>query len=386
MLRQSRLASLLSALFIFASGLSFAQNTETLNTGTSDTGNRQVVITEYGGPEVLKLVHHTERPTPAQGEVRVRVLAAGVSFTDTMIRKGIYPGIEAELPYAPGYDLVGIVDALGPGVTGLEVGQRVADLSIYGAYADYVVRPAEGLVMVPPAVKSTEAVSLILSYVTAYQMMHRMAEVQPGQTVLIHGASGGVGTALAQLGKIAGLKMIGTASTAKQDYVANLGVTPVDYKTESFETRVMEETSGAGVDVVFDAVGVDNFKRSYQVLNATGKLIPYGFYNSASRADAGPSLGALWEFIQLAWLQFTSNTFSDGGEITDMYLIESLRVANPAWFKDDLSALFKLLADGALEPNLWAVLPLEDAALAHKHFEDGKIQGKIVLELAQDTN
>lgn len=349
-----------------------------------DPGYRQIVISEFGGPEVLSLVHHTDRPTPGTGEVRLRVHAAGVSFTDAMIRKGVYPGMDAELPYAPGYDLVGVVDELGAGVTSLEVGQRVADLSIFGAYSDYVIRPAEGLVVLPPSVESTEAVSLILSYVTAYQMMHRVAQVEPGQTILIHGASGGVGTALAQLGKAAGLNMIGTASTRNQDYVSTLGVTPIDYKTEDFVARVIEETDQAGVDVVFDAIGVENFKRSRTVLNASGTLVPYGFYTAATNADAGAAFDAILEFMQFAWLQVRSNTFSDGRRIANMYSITGMRDENPAWFKEDLGLLFGMLADGDIAPNLWKVMPLEDAALAHQHLEDGNVQGKIVLQLVDE--
>ena len=156
------------------------------------TGYRQIVLSEFGGPDVLSVVRYETPPNPSSGDVRIKVLAAGVSFTDIMVRKGIYPGIDAELPYAPGYDLVGVIDELGAGVTGFSVGQRVADLSVWGAYSDYAIRPAEDLVPVPKSLDPAEAVSLILSYTTAYQMLHRVAHVEAGQTVLIHGASGGV--------------------------------------------------------------------------------------------------------------------------------------------------------------------------------------------------
>lgn len=377
------LQSSVAALVLLLAAQANSQTAETAS-DTDAPRFRQIEISEYGGPEVLSLVHHSELPSPGNGEVRLRVLTAGVSFTDVMIRKGIYPGLEAEFPYAPGYDLVGVVDELGADVTGLTVGQRVADLSVWGAYSDYVIRPADGLVVLPPSVDSAEAVSLILSYVTAYQMMHRVAHVEPGQSVLIHGASGGVGTALAQLGKAAGLKMFGTASTSKQDYVESLDVFPIDYKTEDFVARVMEETDQVGIDVVFDAVGVDNFKRSYSVINAEGLLIPYGFYSAAVSADVGASLDVIAEFMQFAWLQFRSNMFSGGGHIADMYSITGLREMSPEWFKEDLGALFDLLADGQIKPNLWEVLPLEDAVLAHGYLEDGSVQGKIVLELSNE--
>ena len=180
------------------------------------------------------------------GEVRVRVITASASFTDIMVRKGIYSGVDAELPYPPGYDLVGVVDALGEGVTDLALGQRVADLTVWGAYTEYMIGPPTSWCRCPSGLPAEDAVVLMLSYLTAYQMLFRSADVKPEQVALIHGASGAVGTALAQLGRVAGLKMYGTASTAKQAYVRDLGVTPIDYKTEDFVERIMAETDGAG--------------------------------------------------------------------------------------------------------------------------------------------
>ena len=140
------------------------------------------------------------------------------------------------------------------------------------------------------SMRSDEAVVLILSYMTAYRMLYRSADIQPEQTVLIHGTSGAVGTALAQLGKISGLTRYGTASTGKQDYVASMGVTPTDYKTEDFVARIMEETGGQGVNIVFDAIGVDNFIRSYSVLKPGGLLVEYGLYPAAARGHPGAPL------------------------------------------------------------------------------------------------
>jgi NADPH:quinone reductase-like Zn-dependent oxidoreductase len=349
---------------------------------------RQVVISEYGGPEVLTLIRHATLPVPGPGEVRIKVLAAGVSFTDTMVRKGIYPGVEGKLPYSPGYDLVGVVDALGEGVSGLEVGQRVADLSVWGAYTDYAIRPAQHLVPVPEGVDSAHAVSLILSYTTAYQMLHRVAGVQAGQSILIHGASGGVGTALAQLGKAAGLKMYGTASTTKQDYVASLGVEPIDYKTEDFVSQVMTDTNQRGVNAVFDAVSVDNFERSYKTLKPGGALVVYGFYAATADATENSNTGDMLriglEFLRWSWLQFKWNNLSGGNRSVSLYLITQMRDTHPEWFKEDLSTLFRMLADGEVKPNIWKVLPLEDAAHAHRIIEGGGVQGKVVLRLVPD--
>jgi NADPH:quinone reductase-like Zn-dependent oxidoreductase len=159
----------------------------------------RIVVTHYGGPDALQVLEE-ECPEPKAGEVRVRVLAAGVSLPDLMMREGIHPETPP-LPFTPGWDLVGVVDRRGDGVSGLEPGQVVAALPISGAYAEFVCLPQGELVAVPSGLDAAEAVSLVLNYVTAYQMLHRSAEVRRGQRALIHGAAGGVGSALLQLGR-----------------------------------------------------------------------------------------------------------------------------------------------------------------------------------------
>ncbi len=344
---------------------------------------KQVVINEYGPPDVLQVVNQAKLPEPGLGEVRVKVLAAGVSFTDTMVRKGIYVGVEAEFPFSPGYDLVGIVDKLGPGVEGITVGQRVADLTVYGSYTEYAIRPANSLVAVPDNVDPVEAVSLVLSYTTAYQMLHRVGDLKAGQTVLIHGASGAVGMALAQIGKVAGLKMFGTASTAKQDFVENLGVSPIDYKTENFVEKVMSATENQGVDVVFDAVSIDNFQRSFSTLKPGGKLITYGFYSQSLSSEAGDSFQMVKEFLKWKWLQLRWKWFSSEGRSADFYSITDLRKSHPDWFREDLEALFQLLANKEISPEIWKTFPLSEAVQAHQLLEQGKVRGKIVLRVAE---
>jgi NADPH:quinone reductase-like Zn-dependent oxidoreductase len=173
-------------------------------------GNSQVVITAQGGPDVLKYVED-DLPVPGPGQVRVKNLASGVAYADVLMRHGLYPGIPP-FPFAPGYDIVGDVDALGSDVAQFSVGQRVAALTMIGGYAQYTLVPAAHLVPVPAQLDPAEAVSLVLNYVTAYQMLHRFANLRESQRLLVHGAAGGVGTAALQLGKIAGLVMFGTAS------------------------------------------------------------------------------------------------------------------------------------------------------------------------------
>jgi len=172
--------------------------------------NTRIVVTHYGGPDALRVVDE-ECPRPKRGEVRVRVRAAGVAMPDIMAREGIHPETPP-VPYTPGWDLVGEVDRLGECVSGTELGETVAAMPIHGAYASFVCLPQRDLIPVPPGLDAAEAVSLVLNYITAYQMLHRSARAEARQRILIHGASGGVGTALLQLGRVAGLEMYGTCS------------------------------------------------------------------------------------------------------------------------------------------------------------------------------
>src|SRR5262245_50483925 len=198
--------------------------------------NQRIVVTPYGGADRLQQLEE-ECPEPKDGEVRVRVLAAGVSLPDLMMREGVHPETP-RLPFTPGWDLIGMVDRLGGGISGIEPGQIVAALPISGAYAEFVCLPQRELVPVPSGLDAAEAVSLVLNYVTAYQMLHHSAKVRPGQRVLIHGAAGGVGSALLQLGRLAGLEMYGTCSSRGAPAVTDLGAVPIDYQQQDF----VEET------------------------------------------------------------------------------------------------------------------------------------------------
>ena len=233
----------------------------------------RIIVTHYGGPDALRVVEE-ECPEPKDGEVRVRVLAAGVSLPDIMAREGVHPETPP-LPFTPGWDLVGVVDRLGDGVSGIEPGQIVAALPIHGAYAEFVCLPQRELVPVPSGLDAAEAVSLVLNYITAYQMLHRSAKVRPGQRVLIHGAAGGVGTALLQLGRLAGLEMYGTCSSRGASAVSDLGGIPIDYQHQDFVKEIHRLTS-EGVDVVFDPIGGTHLWHSRKALRPGGRVVGYG--------------------------------------------------------------------------------------------------------------
>lgn len=328
---------------------------------------KKVILNEFGGPEVLQVVEDAILPEPDMNEVRVKVLAASATFTDTMVRKGVYYGFKETPPLSPGYDMVGVVDKLGTGVTGLEVGQMVADLTVFGAYTEYMLRPANSLVPVPEGLDPAEAVSLVLSYVTAYQMLHHNAKVQRGQKILIHGAGGAVGTALLELGALLDLEMYGTASKSKHELVRELGGIPIDYKSEDFVARAQ---AVGGVDAAFDFISGENFKRSFQSLRKGGTLVAYGFYNDAMGKGGNVPV----DFMKVALWNILPN-----GRKAAFYSIGALREKQPQWFKEDLIALFDLLAEGKIKPSIERRMKLEDAAQAHVLIEQAAVKGRIVL-------
>ncbi len=330
---------------------------------------KKVVITRFGGPDVLQVVTKDRLPIPQKGEVRIKTLATSACFTDTMVRKGIYFGVKQKLPFTPGYDIVGIVDELGDGVTQLRKGQRIADLTVTGAYSEYICLPAVKCVTMPDGIDPAEAVSLVLTYVTAYQMMHRMANVKPGTRILVHGASGAVGTALLQLGALQDLEMYGTVSEMHRGLVSSLGAAPIDYRKEDFVERI-ENLNPKGVDTVFDAIGGNNFKRSFRCLRKGGVLVAYGSYNSAIGKEGGGMLS-------YASLMFRSVLTI--GRSASIYSIAPLREKHPDWFRDDLTELLRLLEQGKIKPIISKKLPLTEAAEAHRLLEARDIKGKIVL-------
>ena len=225
---------------------------------------RHVVVRRTGGPEVLQITED-ELPAPISGQALVKILAADVGFSDVNLRRGRYPG-GPRPPFTPGYAIVGVVERLGPDTAGLQAGQAVAALTFYGGYSQYIVLPVQELYRVPAGVDPGEAVTLVLNYVAAYQMLHRVAHVAEGQRILVHGAAGGMGTAFLELGHLAGLKMYGTASKPKHALVQRLGATPIDYRAEDFVERIATLTGRAGVDAAFDSMGSAHLKRSVRAV------------------------------------------------------------------------------------------------------------------------
>jgi NADPH2:quinone reductase len=336
---------------------------------------RRVVVTRRGGPEVLRVVEDALRE-PGPGEVRVRTLAAGVSFADIFMREGFHPeSIFRRTPFTPGWDIVGRVDATGRGVTAVRLGDLVAALPIVGGYSQVVYLPEEELVPVPPGVDPGDAVSLVLNYVTAYQMLHRTARVQPGQAILVHSAAGGVGTALLELGRLAGLERYGTASPGKHAAVRDLGAVPIDYKHADF-VEVCRELKPDGLDAVFDGIGGIHLIRSLRTLHRGGRLVGYGLGSTASKGRQTRSAIAA---TSVAWLWAFSYNLVPGYRRVNLYSIQMLKRRSPGWFRDDLQQLLTLLSEGHIHPVVAERFPLTQAGRAHEVLAAGSTTGKLVL-------
>lgn len=332
---------------------------------------KRLEIIKFGGPEVLRIVEENALPEPGKNEVRVKVLVTGAAFTDIMIRQGKYPEVKQKPPFTIGYDMVGVVDKIGEGVEQFKSGQMVADLMVIGACSEYVCVSADRLTLVPDELDVGEAVSLVLSYVAAYQMLNRIAKVKFGQRILIHGAGGAVGTAIIQLGMLKNLEMYGTASKSKHELVSSLGAVPIDYKNEDFVDRI-GTVAKEGIDAVFDPIGGDNLKRSFSILGRNGKLISYGFYNSVLGKGGSIPL----DFLRLKLWDVVPNHRS-----ASFYSIGATRKKHPRWFAEDLSILFDLLKEGRVSPIIDRRMPMGEAAKAYELIEKAKVNGKIILEV-----
>jgi NADPH:quinone reductase-like Zn-dependent oxidoreductase len=339
----------------------------------------RIIVTHYGGPDALQVVED-ECPEPKDGEVRVRVLAAGVALPDIMAREGIHPETP-RVPFTPGWDLVGVVDRLGDGVSGIEPGQLVAAMPISGAYAEFVCLPERELVPVPSGLDAAEAVSLVLNYITAYQMLHRSARVRPGQRVLIHGAAGGVGSALLQLGCLAGLEMYGTCSSRGASAVTDLGGIPIDYQDQDFVKEIHRLTS-EGVDVVFDGIGGNHIWRSRKALRPGGRVVAYGLTGSLRGGRLASGRGGRrnrFGGIAIFGLYIAGGRLLPGRKRVVPYSIQTLKRLKPAWFRQDLIALFELLQQQKIKPLIARRFPLVEARHAHELLGRGGVTGKIVL-------
>jgi NADPH2:quinone reductase len=353
---------------------------------------KRVIVDHYGGPEVLKVVEEDD-PRPGPGEVQVRVLAAGVSYTDAMLRAGTYLGVPKP-PFTPGYELVGVVEELGPGCSRLRVGDRIGALTVWGADAERVCVPEASAVEVPEDLDPAEILSLVFTYMTAYQLLHRTAKVKRGEAVLVHGAAGRVGTAVLELGAVAGLRMYGTCSARDRATVEQLAAVPIDYRNEDFLARV-HELPGNGVDVVLDGLGGKISLRSFRALRPGGRLVIYGHSSTISHGHrswrgwvewyASTATVALWGLLspRRQVSAYRIQKLREGHQVLPVGSRRPLPVGggprNPDWFREDFAVLLDLLRRGEIHPVVAERLPFTDARHAHELLESAAAKGKLVL-------
>jgi len=321
---------------------------------------KSIVVTQRGGLEALQIVENDLRP-PMAGEARIRILATAVCQDDVAIRAGNRPFLKKP-PFVPGYSFIGIVEAIGEEVRDVKVGERVAALTQYGSHAEFIYWQASELVPVPESLDPAEAVTLILNYLVAYQILYRVAKVKAGDKVLIIGASGGVGTAFLQLGRLTGLKMYGLASPSKHHILTDYGATPIDYHTQDF-VEVIRQAEPGGIDYVFNGMGEETFERSLAVLRRGGVLVHYGAPQSFAR------------FLLLVVKLIFYNLLPNGKKI-EGYGTHRLGVD---LFKQDWTTLFKLLGEGKIRPILAGKYPLLEAVKAYELLESGQVSGNLVL-------
>ncbi|WP_035839164.1 medium chain dehydrogenase/reductase family protein [Kitasatospora azatica] len=334
----------------------------------------EVVLPGIVAPEGLQ-IRQAAVPTPGAGQLVIAMEATGVSFAEQQMRRGRYYD-QPPFPFVPGYDVVGRVLSTGPGVDPALAGRRVAVLLKVGGWASHVLVDARDAVEVPDGLSAAEAETVVVNGITAWQLLHRTARVRAGQTVLVHGAGGGVGQVLVQLANAAGVRVIGTASPRHHEALRALGVSPIDYREADVPAQVRELAPG-GVAAVFDHVGGPGVVDSWGMLAPGGTLVCYG--SAATRDDSGSKQ---WPVLKILARTMLWNALPNGRR-AHFYNIWAGRKLQPTRFRarlrSDLTEVFTALRTGELTAPIGARLPLAEAAEALRLAESGTVTGKVVL-------
>ncbi|WP_407572691.1 medium chain dehydrogenase/reductase family protein [Deinococcus altitudinis] len=334
----------------------------------------EVVLPGLVKPTGLQLQQRT-LPEPAAGQVLVQVEASGISFAEQGMRRGRYPG-QPKFPFVPGYDLVGTVREVGTEVDRAVIGTRVAVATKIGGWATYALVDAADLVQVPSGVDPAEAETVIVNGITAWQMLFRSARAKSGQTILVHGANGGVGSILVQLARHAGIQVIGTASPRHHDALRELGVEPIDYNAPDL-TEQVRRLAPDGVNAAFDHLGLDSARRSFDLLARGGILVAYGM-----AADLNEEGSMLPMFLRMVG-QIVAWTALPNGRRASFYDFWSGKTVTPKVFRrhqhEDLSQVLDLLAQGVITPYVAARFPLSEVVRAMELAESRTVMGKVVL-------
>jgi NADPH:quinone reductase-like Zn-dependent oxidoreductase len=333
---------------------------------------KQLVITRHGGPDVLEI---REAPEPAltPGGVRIRVRAAGLNFSDILARQGLYPDAPKP-PCTTGYEVAGVVEAVAPGVETPGPGDRVVATTHFGGQSEIVVVPAARVFPLPAGWTFEEGAALPVVYLTAHHMLVRVAAARAGESVLVHAAAGGVGLAVAELGKILHLRVIGLCSAAKHEVLRRYGVEPLDGGDPRWPEAVRRAAPG-GVDVILDAVGGDSWRQGYRLLAPGGRLVCFGA-STLSRPGGRHLLAAVWQLLRFP-------RFGPLALMSDNRAVAGVNLGHlwdrDAMMRPQIAALLRYAAEGRIKPRVDRAFGLADAAAAHRYIQERKNVGKVVL-------
>ena len=335
---------------------------------------KQLVIPRYGPPEVFE-VREAPDPVVQSGTVRIRVRAAGINFSDLLARQGLYPDAPKP-PCTIGYEVSGVVEAVGPGVTTFRVGDRVVATTRFGGQSELVLVPAAAVFPLPVGWSFEQGAAFPVVYLTAHHMLVRVAAARRGETVVVHAAAGGVGLAVAELGRLLGLRVLGLASPAKHGVLREYGVEPFDSRDPRWFDAVREAAS-RGVDIVLDAVGGDSWRHGYRLLAPAGRLVCYG--------ASGLAEGSRRNLVRTIWRVLRFPRFGPLALMNDNRSVAGVNLGH-LWNDDvllapQIEALLSYAREGKLAPRVDRSFPLNEAAAAHRYIHERRNIGKVVLAL-----
>jgi NADPH:quinone reductase-like Zn-dependent oxidoreductase len=329
----------------------------------------------------MEAIGITESPTPqpGPGEVLVEVHRAGINFADLMMRQGLYSPAP-DFPFTPGYEVSGIIRGLGEGVGQLGIGDRVVALCGTGGYSEQIALPADRCFPLPESVTFDSAAALPVTYVTALHMLTHLGNFRSGETILVHHAAGGVGTATGQLAKALGAsKVFGTASSGKADFVRSLGMRFIDRESEDFVEVCKQETGGIGVHHALDPVGGKHMMRSYKALCSGGRLYCFG----GSAAVKG-SKRSMVTALRMVWTTPKFNPFKMMSSNKAVFGVHMGTWKDEEVLRGHMRKLGAMLSDGSIDPVVDKVFRFEEVAAAQQYIHDRKNRGKVLLDFSPD--
>lgn len=333
----------------------------------------RVIIQKAGGVSAIT-TEPMQAPPPKEGEVRIKVAYAGINFADLLMRLGFYQP-RPPFPFTPGYEVSGVVDALGKGVTGLEVGQKVVAAMRNGGQASFVLSPVDRVIPLPDGISLQAAASTPVTYMTAHHMLHHLGHLRPEDKVLVHGGAGGVGTAALQLCKWAGVEQVwATSSKSKHHVIEQYGARPIDRHNEDFGAIIKAETDGSGVDHILDPIGGDHLRRSLSCLAEGGRLYTYGMSAAAPSGKRSllKALFALRRTPKFDALRLMTRNRAVFGVHMGTW-------SNEAVMHEQLARIVEGIQTGHLEPIVDSVFDAKDVQEAHQYIHDAKNIGKVLL-------